>query len=276
MSKLPPPPQKTANGKDPPAASSSFPAQQKEWPIVSGRISGAQRILLYGGAGIGKTSLAALAPSPVFFDIEEGSRELDVPRIGGIATFDDLRHCLHSNACDGYKTIVIDTATRVEELAVPHMLKTIRHEKGQHVTSIEGYGFGKGYQHLYDTFLLLLSDCDRHIQSGRNVIFIAHDCTSDVPNPVGDDYIRYEPHLQSPKSGKGSIRNRMIQWSDYVLFIGYDVLAEDGKGKGTGTRTIWPIERPDHIAKARTRFDPMLFESETDGKVWDIIFGGQS
>jgi hypothetical protein len=142
------------------------------------------------------------------------------------------------------------------------------------VQSIEGYGFGKGYQHVYETFLLLLADLDRQVRNGRNVILLAHDCINDVPNPMGEDFIRYEPHLQSPKSGRASIRNRVVQWADHVLFLGYDVISEDGKGKGGGTRRIWPVERPDHIAKSRRISNPTPFANDSDGAIWDSILKG--
>ena len=119
--------------------------------------------------------------------------------------------------------------------------------------------------------------CARHSSCSRSSA--TTDCTADVPNPVGDDFIRYEPHLQAPKSGKASIRNRLVQWSDHVLFLGYDVHSENGKGKGVGTRTIYPMERPDHIAKSRILpAEQLPFEHEEDGRVWDLLFaeGGVS
>lgn len=267
--KRPPPPAKRAASPSPEAT-----ASPNRFAILSGRISGPQRIVVYGPGGIGKTSLAALAPNPVFLDIESGTRALDVPRVEGIDSFQDLRACLQSDVLDGFESIVLDSATRAEELSIAHTIATVPHEKGHRVKSIEGYGFSKGLAHNYDTFLTLLMDLDRQIRGGRNVILIAHDCTADVPNPTGDDFIRFEPHLQAPKSGKNSIRNRVIQWADHVLFVGYDVIAEDGKGKGAGTRTIWPIERPDHVAKSRTLAEPMPFDAADDGAIWPLIFGG--
>lgn len=266
-----PPASRVPNAKSTPAQEAT-PAT--DFRIQGGRIGGAQRILIYGPGGIGKSSLAALAPKPVFLDIEEGTRFMDVPRVTGLATFADLRAVLHSKTLDNFQTIVVDSATKGEEWAVAHTLATVKHEKGNFVNSLEGYGFGKGYQHVYETFLLLLTDLDAQIRAGRNVILIAHDCVADVPNPVGEDWIRYEPHLQSPKSGKSSIRNRTIQWADYVLFLGYDVIAEDGKGKGGGTRTIFTTERPDHIAKSRTAIDSIPFESATDATIWNHIMNG--
>jgi len=247
-------------------------AAPRQFAVVGGRVSGPQRIVLFGPGGIGKSSKAARTPKPVFLDIEHGTRELDVPRVEGLESFADLRAVLQSNVLDGYQTVVLDSATKAEELAVAHTLATVPHEKGHKVTSIEGYSFGRGLQHVYDTFLLLLQDLDRQVRAGRNVVLIAHDCTADVPNPAGENFLRYEPHLQAPKSGKASIRNRVVQWADHVLFMAYDVVAEEGKGKGSGTRTIWPVERPDHIAKSRILTEPILDEGVEDARVWDAIF----
>lgn len=265
--KMPPPPAK--------GQAQVMPSADK-FAIVGGRIDSPQRVLLYGPGGIGKSTLAALAPGAVFLDIEGGTRDMDVPRVEGMETLADLRAVLQSNVLDGYKTIILDSVTKLEEWAVAHTLATVKHEKGQTVTSIEGYGFGKGYQHVYDTSLLALSDFDSQIRRGRNVILIAHECVVDCPNPFGDDFIRYEPHLQSPKSGKASIRNRVVQWADHVLFLGYDVMTEDGKGKGGGSRTIYTSELPSHIAKSRRASLAIPFTGPTDGEIWDTILGGNN
>lgn len=259
----------------PPTAAAPAPCNPDRFVVASGPVAGAERIVIYGPGGIGKSTLASLAPKPVILDVEAGTRKIDVPRIEGLVTMQDLRDCLRAPILHDFETIVIDSATKVEELAVAHAIATIPHEKpGTKITSVESWGFGKGYQHVYDVFLLFLQDLDTHIRAGRNVILIAHDCTADVPNPTGEDFIRYEPRLQAPKSGKASIRNRVVEWADFVLWLGYDVSVDEGKGKGGGTRTIYPNELPDHIAKSRLRSlcDPIPFTSESDAAVWDAIF----
>ncbi len=238
------------------------------------------RIVIYGPGGIGKTTTAATAPGPVaFFDLDdslprlrsqfaESELDLDVRPIDGISAWQDMRDALHASGWDDIKTIVIDSATRAEELAVAHTLATVPHDKKEVVIRrIEDYGYGKGYQHVYDTFLTLLGDLDQHTRAGRNVILICHDCTNTVPNPSGEDWLRYEPRLQCPSSGKAAIRLRVREWADHVLFLGYDVDVRDGKGTGSGTRTVYPSELPHCMAKSRTVADPMPLV-KFDRSIW--------
>jgi hypothetical protein len=234
------------------------------------------RTILYGPGGIGKTTLANRAPGPVaFVDLDESLPRLlsqleREPLVVQCDTWQELRLALQSDGWEEAKTIVIDSITRAEEQCIAHTLATVPHEKGHKVSKIEDFGFGKGYQFVFDTFLPLLGDLDRHCRAGRNVILIAHDCTTNVPNPAGEDWLRYEPRLQSPNSGKASIRLRVREWADHVLFLGYDVVTRDGKGQGSGTRTLWPAELPHCMAKSRTTQDPIAIGPGVD--VWGHIF----
>lgn len=279
-SRLPPPPPRGATPQRAAAPAAALAKPGKDFVVTTGPIAAPQRVLIYGTGGIGKSSLAALAPKPIILDIEGSTKDLGVSRIGPehIESFEDLRAVLQGDKIDPFETVVIDTATKAEELATAYTLATVRHEKGQFVDRLEGYGFSKGLGHVFETFLLLLQDCDRVIRRGKHLVLVAHDCISDVPNPVGDDFIRFEPHLQSPKSGKSSIRNRVVQWADHVLFVGYDVISKDGKGQGGGTRSIWTTERPDHIAKVRGAKERGVPESMPyeygDGTIWNLILSG--
>lgn len=246
--KLPPPP--------PPAASTVNPRRLTLSPIPSGT---GHRVLLYGTGGIGKTTLACKAPGPVaFFDLDQSlprlKERLEAPPMTvKCETWGDLRQSLQADGWSAVKTIVIDSVTFAEELCVAHTLLTVPHEKGNRVFRLEDYGYGKGYQFVFETFQMLLGDLESHVRQGRNVIMIAHDCAAMVPNPTGEDWLRYEPRLQSPTSGKASIRLRLKEWSDHTLFLGYDVAVDkDGKGQGSGTRTLHTCELPHCMAKSRT------------------------
>ena len=227
-------------------------------------------------------SSTVLAGPVAFFDLDDsllrlltvrGTAAGNIRPVAGIETWADLRGTLQADGWDGIQTIVIDSLTKAEELAVADTLLNVPHEKGHRMKRLEDYGYGKGYQHVFDTFLPLLADLDRHCRAGRHVVLICHDCTSTVPNPAGEDWLRYEPRLQSPSSGKASIRLRVREWADHVLFLGYDVdVGDNGKGRGAGTRTLYPAELPHCMAKSRTCADAMAVGAGQDGgAVWEQI-----
>ncbi|MEO0966014.1 MAG: ATP-binding protein [Planctomycetota bacterium] len=261
----PAPPPPTKNGT-PKRSAPSF-------SISSGTARHAHRVGIYGTGGVGKSTLASLLAQvgdpPVFIDLEGGSADLDVQRVNGVSSFADLRDCLSTDGLfpDG-SAIVLDTATRAEAMAVRHVIENVPHEKGNAIRSIEDYGFGKGMAHVYEAFMLLVGDLERLHRRGHHVVLIMHDCTSSVPNPAGDDWLRYEPRLQSPSSGKNSIRLAVKEWLDHLLFVGYDVAVNDaGKATGSGTRAIYPHELPTHMAKSRTLRDPIVY-AEGDASLW--------
>jgi hypothetical protein len=228
--------------------------------------------VLYGPGGVGKTTLAAGLPGPVFFDLDDslGQLGLDMPIVTA-STWTEFRSKLNMPGWDNYKSILIDTLTRGEEMGAECVVDTIP-DDGKKVASVSHYTKGKGYGYLFDMFIPLLGDLDRHVRAGRNVVLICHDCIANVPNPTGEDWIRYEPRLQSPASGKSSIRLRVREWADHVLFLGYDVaVTKDGKGVGAGSRTLYRAETPAWMAKSRTGSEPIPVEKGNETEIWKEI-----
>lgn len=213
------------------------------------------RLGIYGTGGVGKTTMAATyAPNPIVIDLDDslGRLKLDVPIVNGINTWGELIAALKSDGWDDYDTVIIDTASRAEDMAVEHVLETIQTTSGK-AKSIEDYGYGKGYVLIYETFLPLLALLDEHRRAGRNVVLIMHDIAETVPNPAGSDFIRWEPRLQNVR--KQSIRYRVKEWLDELAYIGYDIAVKDKtvKATGSGTRTIYTFEQPWCMAKTRTQ-----------------------
>jgi hypothetical protein len=261
----------------PPPPKGSAPAQTFSFSLSKAPKSNAQRIVIYGTGGIGKSTLACSAPGPVGvidFDGSLGVLGLQHAQVvNGIDSWPSLRAAVASQELwSGIKTMIIDTATRAEAMCAAHVIATVPHEKeGRKIERIEDYGFGKGLQHIHDMFAPLLGDLDAHARSGRNVILVCHECVSNVPNPTGEDWQRYEPRLQSPPSGKGSIRHLVKEWADQVLFVHYDVaIGQDGKAKGSGTRSIQPVERPWCMAKSRTIDTPIPYPKNSDA-LWKAL-----
>lgn len=231
------------------------------------RSAAGHRVCIYGSGGIGKTTLASQMPGPVaFIDLDDSLPILsgrlleqgfadNVMPVDGVTDWATLLAALNADGWDAVRTIVIDTATRAEKMCEDYIIATVPNDKGAMVANIEGYGFGKGYVIKERAFNALLGALDRHARAGRNVVLICHDCVANVPNPGGDDWLRAEPRLQNPQGGKASIRAMVKEWCDHLLFVGYDVATKDGKGKGSGTRTMYTAERPHCMAKSRTTTD---------------------
>lgn len=261
------PPSPASNGRPmaPPA---------KTFGRTRGKLQTAIAVVLYGTGGIGKSSLAAMAPAPLFIDIERSTSALNVERVDGVESWSDLRAFLQGDNFEGIKSIVIDSATAAEELCRKYVIGTVKTEKGQAVTSIEGYGWGKGYVHLFEEWRKLLGDLDNHRRNGRNVVLICHERLGKVPNPNGDDWIRFEPRLYH--GNQASLLHPTKEWADEVLFVSYDVAAADGKAKGSGTRTIYSVETATHMAKTRLLDGvPLVFEKGSDA-LWQALVNNAS
>jgi phage nucleotide-binding protein len=238
-----------------------------------------QRVAIYGNGGMGKTSLALRAPGPVVVIDLDGSvdvikdslpHDLPVKVLRGVDTWQDLRDCLHqADLWDGIQTVVLDTASKAEELCVAHILANVRTEKGMKCERLEDYGFGKGYRHVYEEFLKLFGDLEVHYNQGRNIIIVAHEATSKIPNPAGEDFLRFEPRLQN--SDKSNLRSKLREWVDHLIFISLDIFAKDGKVQGGGSRTLYPTEQGHFQAKSRLLSAPIPYPAG-DTALWQAIF----
>ena len=255
-----------------------------------------EKITAYGESGMGKTTLAALAPNPIFLGLDDGGRKIrngitgePIRHIPGIETFEDVRDALHqANIWSAGVTAVIDTVTKLEELAEPYMFATIKKDKGGTVQSLEGYGFGKGYKHSLDTMRLGLQDLDALVRRGVNVILICQQQAVKIANAEGSDYIQNGPKLHH--NAQHSTRLQVCEWSDHVVRIGYTnqsvaVTGDNtvGKVRGSTDRVVCVCpENPSYVAKSRTMGnmkdsdgDPITrvsFESPADDTLWRFIF----
>ena len=280
-------PKKPPATKDTPPTQNSEPKKSFTVAPWAGENEG-EKMIVYGGEGMGKTTLASMSPDPIFIGLDDGGRKIRHPKTGepvkavhGVETFEDLRDALHSPGLfDSGKTIVLDTITVAEKRAEPYLFRTIK-VGDQYPTNIEQYGFGKGYKHLLDIMRVLLQDCETHVRAGRNILFLAQESAVRIANPEGLDYLQSGPALQH--NNQVSIRNEVCQWVDHVFHINHLNTRVAGKpddrtGKAVGdsTRAVYAAGARHFKAKSRTLSEDVIsFETPDDDSLWQLLFGGE-
>lgn len=274
-----PPPAPAKRPPPPPAPAAAATQQQvdMDFTVTHGTVQGVgEKVTIYGTGGSGKSTLAALLKNvginPLILDLDGGTKHLDVSRVD-VSSWAMLRAALKKKELvSQFNAIVVDDLTKAEEYCAEYICSTIKTSKNVYPSSIEDYGWGSGFGFVYQEFLNMLGDLDAVTRMGIHVVCIAHDITSSVPNPGGENYIRYEPRLQSPKSGKDSIRSRVKEWTDSLLWIGFDLSVEGGKARGGGSRTIYTSETPVALAKSRSLRGDIAYE-EGSLELWTKLFG---
>lgn len=284
-------PPKKAPGAPPALPPSKSTRQAKRFTSAAWTGSGqGEKIVVYGGSGVGKTSLLAMMPGAVFLGLDDGGRKIRDGRTGepitvveGVQTFADVRDAIHqTDLWPKGSSCVIDTGTLLENWAEPWMFDNIKHEKGGTVTSIEGYGYGKGFVHLFDTMRLILQDLDALIRRGVNVGIACQSMAIRRANPGGTDYLYDGPKLSHPTSEKFSTRLHVCEWADHVVkidFIGTGVQAgkTDRVGKavaaGEVQRAVFTMPEPHFFAKTRSLLHPVIaFAQADDDSLWRLLF----
>lgn len=195
--------------------------------IISGRIDTAVKTLIYGPEGIGKSTLAAQFPRPVFIDTEGSTVHMDVRRMprpqSWVELLEQARWLADHPAEAG--TLVIDTADWAETLCAE--LVCARAQK----SGIEEFGYGKGYTYLAEEFARLLTILDLAKDRGVNIVVTAHAKMRkfEQPDELGA-YDRWEMKLSK------TCAPLVKEWADMVLFACYKtyVVNVDGQGAQKG------------------------------------------
>lgn len=225
--------------------------------ITKGKQARAQRVVIYGTEGIGKSTLAAQFPDPVFIDTEGSTSNMDVKRFGKPTSWTMLMNEIafvkaNPGCC---KTLVIDTVDWAEQLCVEHVC-AFHGKKG-----IEDFGYGNGYTYVREEMGRLLNKLQELVDSGVHVVLTAHSQLRKFERPEEEGaYDRYELKLGKKT---GSQTSPLIkEWADIVLFCNYQLMvvkSETNKAKAYGgERFMYTTHHPAWDAKNRHGLPPKL------------------
>lgn len=180
--------------------------------IVKGKLEKAQKFVLYGPEGIGKSTFVSAFPEVLFIDTEGSTSNMDVRRTPAPSSFtmilDQVNYVKqHPNIC---KTLVIDTADWAEQLCAIDVCAQLKKK------SIEDFGYGKGYVYLYENFGKLLNALTELLDLGIHVGFTAHAKMRkfEQPDEMGA-YDRWEMKLSK------QVAPIVKEWADLILFANY-------------------------------------------------------
>lgn len=224
--------------------------------ITSGVVKSAQKIVIYGPEGIGKSTIASKFPNCIFSDTEGSTKRLDVKRFDRPTSFEMLLQQIeyvktHSN---DFGTYVIDTADWAEKLCGKSVCA--KYKK----SGIEEFGYGKGYVYQAEEFGRLLNLLEDLVDLGVNVVVTAHAMMRKFEQPdESGAYDRWELKLDK-RTGP-----MLKEWADAVFFVNYKTVVEknsDNKYKASGgKRVMYTEHHPCWDAKnryglpAETEFD---------------------
>lgn len=234
--------------------------------VSKGRKKKPFRVLLYGPGGVGKSTLAAASPNPVFIDPTNGTAELDVQRLEPDTwNWEVLSKAVQHASESEYSTIVIDELGAFEQLAWQEVLK------GTSKKGIAELPYGQGYSASLDLFRNLTVVLER---AGKNVILIGHSTIKQFNNPEGNDYHRYILSLHEKVAGL------LYQWVDAYLLCRYeDFTGETTEqktiGVSTGERKIYTVHKAAYDCKNRYNLPEELSMSDSD-LLYRLITEGQN
>lgn len=222
----------------------------------------APRITIYGKSGIGKSTLAAQFPDPVFI-LTEDTGLTDIAAFPVADSFEEVWGNVKGLLAEPelpYRTVVIDSISKLDALIVKYILDAEPPNKsGKSVTlnsACGGYGAGSlKAQSLHQAFKALM---DKFQEKGIAVVYVSHVAITKMKAPDADDYDIYSIVMNGEKS-----REPYIHDVDAVLLCRLQTFTTENEAgrilvKSGSDRVIVSCAHDSHVSKARFPMPPEM------------------
>jgi len=225
--------------------------------IIPTTCDGAPIVLIYGGEGRGKTTLAAKFPKPVAMLLERGlPRGVSVDAVDGLVSYDNVVEALRELYRDpqGYKTLIIDTLDSLE----PMLLDAVCAKNGW--KNIESPSYGKGFVIADQEWQRVIRALGALRDKGMTVVMVAPSTIERFDDPRAPSYTAYWPKLHK------RARHLILDACDVVGFLAEELrVATDDNGFRERTRATSSNQRflfvegcPAFVAKNRFAMPPRV------------------
>lgn len=214
-------------------------------------------MLVYGPAGVGKTTFAAGARNPIAIPIEDGLGKINIDAFPSPRSYPEVRAALDAliNEDHDYKTVIVDSLDWLEPLIWKQTCEA------NNWPSIEQPGFGKGYVEALRYWREFLDRLNYlRDQKGMTTILIGHSEIKAFQAPDSEGYDRYVIKLQKGASALVSEHCDVIA---FAQFKSSTIKAEERgrvrtRAVGSGERVMYTEERPAYLAKNRYGLPPEM------------------
>lgn len=230
--------------------------------------------MLYGPEKVGKTSLAAYAPKPVFIQIA-GETGLEILIDSGqlpptphfpeeISSWKQLLGAIKwiQTSEHDHKTLVIDALEGMNSLCFDYVRDT-RFGGDE----LKFMAFYKGYDISPNTWREVLGALDE-LRATRKmtIMLIGHSEIGKMKNPGGEDWTTYKVGIHQ------NLWSVTARWADAIFFMNFETIIDDGKATGGKTRMIYTENDASYVAGNRYGLTEDIDAGESGQEAFTNLF----